>query len=332
MDEASQVSRKQIAADLTREIFDICGEKFKSKDVEKIEEYIKNSIVENDSHLKHIYKDAVPGGTSLDEKEYQGWLKLKGRIGWQSRLVVVTKNGDIKLNTPHKAGVKLERSCSLNEIDPLPSPRRKRNFTRSHHGIDVGLDEIRKTRSDSGDSVLTLWAPKPTDLDMFEEALKRVSKKMKSVKLNVRKSALVQNEVDRIMQAMSRTNSGGDPYAKVMSLFPCTGTERYFVRARKKAEKDTQVHIAATHAVIFTFNTFDVQFRDEMGSPLEKEILEVSTVLMEIVSLGTNRLNRRFMQIKMPDVETIGDLIDVLGVPVISSPAPPTPPPSSKEA
>eukprot|EP00940_MAST-03C_sp_MAST-3C-sp2_P000686 g686.t1 len=330
MDAAAGVSKKQISADLTREVFLIGGESFSNGDVSKIEEKIKRLLVDHDAHLRYICSDAIDGDVDLSEKEYQGWLRVKGRFGWHDRLVILTKNGDMTLHTTDKrdpSKVKLEKTCSVNEMSPLPSPSRKRNFTRSHTGLVVGLDDSlspgRERRASSSSSAggdsMTLWAQKPTNLDKLETALRNVSSRMLDLKESLLKSEIVQREADRLMLAMSRTNSGGDPYNKVLSLFPCTGAERYFVRARKRANRDTQVHVAMTHACVFTYNTFDVQFRDENGSPLEDERLEVSTVLMEVLTLGGKKsVSRRFLQIRMPDVETIGELIDVLGVPELS--------------
>ena len=119
-----------------------------------------------------------------------------------------------------------------------------------------------------------------------------------------------------MLQALSRTNSGGDPFSKIMRLFPCeSGDERYFIRARKKVEKHTQIHVARTHVVVTTYNTFDVQFTDETHSPIEEGKLKVNTVLMEIITFGTTpKTAARWLQIEMPDVETVGDIMDVLGV------------------
>jgi len=321
LDAPTPVSKKQIEADLTREIFVLDGEKFDAHakgrgNVKILIEKLKDVFVEHDAHMKYLYIQGHPQGVDLTHPDYEGWLKVKTSLGFSTRRVVLDRSGNCSLHKGSK-GLDLDESFNLNEMNPLPSPRLRKSLLGSHQGLDVALEyksQNRRKRSDSN-TELTLWHKDEKELERFSGAIKKIASQMKDLKTEVRKSAILQMEIDNVLQALSRTNSGGDPFSKIMSLFPVTGAERYFIRARKKVIKHTQVHVSRTHIVVTTYNTFDVQFTDENHSPIEEGKLEVNTVLMEIVTFGTTpKTTSRYLEIEMPDVETVGDIMDVLGV------------------
>ena len=146
LDAPEIVSKKQIQADLTREIFVIDGEEFDAHtkgrgDVQILIEKLKDMFVEHDAHMKYLYIQGHPQGVDLTHPDYEGWLKVKTNLGFSRRRVVLDRSGNCTLHKG-KHGLKLDESFNLNEMNPLPSPRYRKSLMGSHKGVDVALEYV----------------------------------------------------------------------------------------------------------------------------------------------------------------------------------------------
>jgi hypothetical protein len=213
---------------------------------------------------------------------------------------------------------------------------------------DVAADLKASDFCAGAEEELQLWCETTEARDQWHQWLKTMVGRAKNRLARRARMPRCVGTVQAVLQSLDRTASGGDPYAKVCSLFMGdTGAAPLVITpSRGYANPPTEVATAARTVVVTTYGAFDVGFFKADGSPNDdpNESLRVETVLTEILRVDLDGVDesddeysgaedggggrgsaadpgehvvrsRRVLHLNMPDVEMYGNVLDVMGMP-----------------